>query len=223
MKGLLAGVALTCAAAVLVPGAAQAHVTLQPSTAPAGAFTLESVRVPNEEDDAVTTRVDVQLPHGFAAVSYEAVPGWTAKVAKAKLAQPIQTDDGPIDEEVSRITFTARSRAAAIGPGQFRDFPLSVQIPGQAGDRLTFKALQTYSDGTVVRWIGAPDSDHPAPQVTVTRAATASAGAAAPATTVIQKAGGGGASQGLGIAALILGVVGTVLGAGALLLRRGRA
>ena len=61
----LAGLATL--ALLAAPTAAQAHVTLQPSTATAGAFTLESVRVPNEMDDATTTKVDVQLPHGFAA------------------------------------------------------------------------------------------------------------------------------------------------------------
>ena len=32
---------------------------------------------------------------------------------------------------------------------------------------LTFKAVQTYDDGEVARWIGAPDSDTPAPTVTL--------------------------------------------------------
>src|SRR4051794_33973464 len=95
------------ALAVLAPAAAQAHVTLQPNTATAGAYTVENVRVPNETDDAVTTKVDVQLPHGFAGASYQAVPGWTTKVAERRLAKPIQTDDGPISAEVGRITFTA--------------------------------------------------------------------------------------------------------------------
>jgi uncharacterized protein len=215
------------ALALLAPAAAQAHVTVQPNSAPAGAFTLESVRVPNEMDDAVTTRVDVQLPHGFAAVSYEAVPGWTAKITKSKLAKPVQTDDGPIDEEVSRITFTADGKKDAIQPGQFRDFPLSVQIPGKAGDKLTFKALQTYSNGQVVRWIGPPDADEPAPQVTVLPAAaatgatsgtsTAPAGGAAPtAATNNDK----GASTGLAIAALAAGILGILIGGAALLTRR---
>jgi uncharacterized protein len=198
--------------ALLAPAAAGAHVTLQPNAAVAGAYTVESVRVPNEMDDAVTTKVDVQLPHGFVAASYEAVPGWSVKVIKAKLAKPVQTDDGPIDEEVSRITFTADSRAAAIQPGQFRDFPLSVQIPGKPGDKLTFKALQTYSNGQIVRWIGPPDADEPAPQITVLAATTP-----APAAT---SSTGGGASKGLATAALVLGIVGTLLGLAALVLRR---
>ena len=46
-----------------------------------------------------------------------------------------------------------------------------VRIPDKAGEKLTFKALQTYSGGEVVRWIGAEDSDNPAPIVTVTEAA----------------------------------------------------
>ena len=36
--------------------------------------------------------------------------------------------------------------------------------PDEPGTSLTFKALQTYDDGEVVRWIGAPDADEPAPR-----------------------------------------------------------
>ena len=60
--------ALIVAAAALLaaPAAAQAHVTLQPNEAPAGGFTRLNVRVPTERDDASTTKVDLQLPDGFA-------------------------------------------------------------------------------------------------------------------------------------------------------------
>jgi uncharacterized protein len=165
----------TAIATLAIPAAAQAHVTLQPNTAPAGAFTVLDVRVPTERDNASTAKVDVQFPAGFAAVSYQAVPGWRVKVIKKKLATPVQTDDGPITEGVDRMVWTRTSRSGGIKPGQFQDFPLSVQIPGKAGSKLTFKALQTYSNGEVVRWIGAPGSDTPAPQVTVTSAKAAAA------------------------------------------------
>jgi MYXO-CTERM domain-containing protein len=42
----------------------------------------------------------------------------------------------------------------------------------KAGTLLTFKAIQTYSNGKVVRWIGSPSTSDPAPQVLV-KAATA--------------------------------------------------
>ena len=66
---------------------------------------------------------------------------------KEKLSTPIQTDDGPIDEQIGEIVWTASSRKDGIRPGEFRDFPLSVVIPGKPGQTLTFKALQTYSNG----------------------------------------------------------------------------
>jgi uncharacterized protein YcnI len=216
-------VAAVAASALAAPAAAEAHVTLQPDTAAAGAFTVENVRVPNERDNASTVKVDVQLPHGFVAASYEPKSGWSVKVTKAKLAKPIQTDDGPIDEEVRRITFTGHGSNGRIGPGQFMDFPLSVQIPGKAGDKLTFKAIQTYSNGEIVRWIGAPDSDTPAPIVTVTKAqGAAPASAATPTSTA--RAGSSsdndGASKGLGVTALILGALGLVAGLAAFAARR---
>jgi uncharacterized protein len=180
MKRITLASAVTLGA-LAVPAVAQAHVTLQPKSAAAGAYVVENVRVPNETDDAVTTKVAVQFPEGFAAASYQSVAGWSVKVIKEKLATPIKTDDGEITEGVKSITWTASSKADGIAPGQFQDFPLSVQIPGKAGDTLTFKALQTYGDGTVVRWIGAPDADKPAPQVQVTEAAEDHHASAAPA------------------------------------------
>ena len=76
-----------------------------------------------------------------------------------------------VTEGVKTITWTADDEDDAIPPGAFQDFGLSVRIPDKAGEKLTFKALQTYSGGEVVRWIGAEDSDNPAPIVTVTAAA----------------------------------------------------
>ena len=222
----------TAALALVVTATAQAHVTLQPDTGVAGAYTRLDVRVPNERDDASTTKVEVQFPDGFAAASYEPVPGWDVKVAKKQLDQPIQTDDGEITEGIDTITWTAKSDDDAIPPGAFEDFGLSVQIPGKAGDKLTFKALQTYTGGEVVRWIGAEDSDNPAPIVTVTAGAAADEHAAAtPAPTTRPSAGPRTASttdddsgNGLAIVALIVGALGLVLGgAGLLAARRANA
>ena len=219
----------TAALALVVPAAAQAHVMLQPNTGVAGAYTRLDVRVPNERDDASTNKVEVQFPEGFAAASYEPVPGWDVKVTKKQLAQPIQTDDGEITEGVDTITWTAKSDADAIPPGAFEDFGLSVQIPGKDGDKLTFKALQTYTGGEVVRWIGADGSDNPAPIVTVTAGAASDESAAAtPAPTTRPSAApgtppaatGDDSSNTLAIVALIVGALGLIVGAAGLLVAR---
>ena len=161
--------ALTAVAALALPAAARAHVTMNPNTGTAGAFTKLDVRVPNEQSNASTVKLQLQFPDGFAVASYEPRADWRVKVTRAKLATPVQTDDGPITEGVKMITWTGSgSGLGRIGPDQFMDFPLSVQIPeNAAGKTLEFKAIQTYSNGDVVRWIGAADSEHPAPHVTV--------------------------------------------------------
>ena len=205
------------AVALVIPAAAQAHVTLQPKTATAGGYTRLDVRVPNERDDAATAKVEVQFPDGFASASYEPVPGWSVEVTRGKLVTPIQTDDGEVTEGVKRITWTADSERDAIPPGAFQDFGLSLRMPDKPGD-LTFKALQTYSGGEVVRWIGAEDSDNPAPIVSVTAGTAEDSGhEATPAPTEAASAttsgGQDGGVDGLAIAALIVGVVGLAVGA----------
>jgi uncharacterized protein YcnI len=216
--------ALAAAAALAGPATASAHVTLQPSTAPAGGFTRLDVRVPNERDDSATTKVDVQMPPGFAEVSYEPRPGWTVAVQHKKLATPIKTDEGDeITEAVSRVTWTGHGKQGRIGPGEFADFGLSVAMPdGKPGDKLTFKALQTYDNGEVVRWIGDEGSEAPAPTVTLANAAEETG--ASPAPTPAPAADDGGGGDGLAIAALIVGVLGLAAGGAALLAtRRSRA
>ena len=228
--------AATCAAALLAPAAAGAHVTVQPDTAPAGGFTRLDVRVPNERDDAGTVKVDVQLPPGIAFASYEPVPGWEVKITRAKAAEPIDVEGLSTDQEIRRITWTGDGEQGVVGPGQFQDFGLSLRMPdGRAGDALAFKALQTYDDGDVVRWIGPADAEEPAATVTLTEAAEggghgapgAAAGGAeegpAPSSAPAAAPGGdddGGGSDGLAIAALIVGALGLVAGVAGLLAAR---
>jgi uncharacterized protein YcnI len=217
------------ALALLVPAAAQAHVTVQPNEAPEGAYTVLDVRVPNESDSEDTTKVAVQFPEGFGDVSYQAVPGWTVEVVHDKLKKPIQTDDGPITEGVKEVIFSG----GKLPPGEFQDFPLSVQIPGKAGEELTFKAVQTY-EKEVVHWIGAPETEHPAPQVLVTppkepgqlTVAQTSGGeptAEASAASGSSESSSGSSDKGLAIAALVVAVIALIGAAAAVFGSRRRA
>jgi uncharacterized protein YcnI len=212
--------ALIVALALALPASASAHVTLQPEEAAAGDFTVLDVRVPNERDDAATTKVDVQFPPGFIFASYQPVAGWSVQVKMAKLAKPLSSHGEEITEQVSQMTWTADSDKTGIQPGQFVDFPVSVQIPGEAGETLTFKALQTYDDGEVVRWIGAPESEQPAPQVTVTEGSGEHGAASSSHSSEESSDDSEGASKGLGIAALIVGALGLLAGSAALLRSR---
>jgi uncharacterized protein YcnI len=218
--------------ALALPAAASAHVTIQPNTAAAGGFTRVDVRVPNERDDSGTTEVRLQMPPGFAEVSYEPRPGWTVTTKKVKLDQPVKTDEGfEITEGVSEVTWKGDGKQGVIAPGQFVDFGLSLQMPdGKPGDKLTFKALQTYDDGEVVRWIGPEDAEEPAPTVTLTEAADHAGGHGAAASSEPEEtaapAQNASAStsdddgNGLAIAALIVGALALIAAVAALFVNR---
>lgn len=191
-------------------GIASAHVTANPHTAAQGSYTKIAFRVPNEEDAAATVKLEVNFPtdHPIASVSTEPLPGWTATVDKTKLATPINTDDGEVTQAVSKITWTG----GQIAPGQFQDFNVSLGPLPDYTTTLVFKALQTYSNGDVVRWIdvtppGGPEPEHPAPTLTLTPAAVPR-----PATTSHDVSTSATAALTLGILGAVLGLIGAILG-----------
>jgi uncharacterized protein YcnI len=226
---------LVTAAALLGPASAQAHISLHPNTIPAGAFATLDVRVPGEAAGAYVKKVDVLFPQGFTGVDYENLPGWSVKVIESRLAKPIQSDDGPIDTQVSQVVWTWTGPLGKVNNGQFVNFPLSVAIPEDAaGKPLEFRTVQTYSNGEVERWIEpALDADHPSPRINVTAKGgviediagdeagpeagqTAASSAASSTAPAVVRSSSSGASKGLGILALILGALGLVVGLGAL-------
>jgi uncharacterized protein YcnI len=226
---VLAGGAIAGVLAFAV--AASAHVTVSPSTAQQGAFTSIAFRVPTESDSASTTKVDVHfdLTNPIATVDYQAIPGWTATVTTSKLSKPITDDDGnQVTQAVSEIVWTADSAASAIKPGQFLDFPVELG-PMPKTSSISFKTLQTYSDGSVVRWIdptppGGPEPEHPAPVLTLTAGGSSGDGSApsagpsvvtTPTTTASSSSGSNTGAMTIAIIGALLGLVGAVLGGAA--------
>ncbi|MFI1799366.1 YcnI family protein [Streptomyces sp. NPDC020379] len=213
--------ALATAGVLASAGAAFAHVTVHPDSYPQGTSdgTL-TFRVPNEEDKASTTKVDITLPADRPIPSVLVTPaaGWTAQVKTTKLATPIKTDDGNITDAVSEIVWTG----GKIDPGQYQDFTIAFgQLP-TGTNQLVFKALQTYSDGNIVRWIeeqrpGQPEPEHPAPTLKLTAAASddkkgdKSSTAEGNSSAASAKADDSTARI-LGIAGLILGALGLIAG-----------
>ncbi|MFE0186967.1 YcnI family protein [Streptomyces sp. NPDC059008] len=170
---LVGGVA--AGSVLLLAGPAFAHVSVQPGEAPKGGYAVVNFKVPNERDDASTVKLEVTLPtdHPLASAMPQPVPGWKVSVTKSKLAKPIEMHGEKINEAPSKITWTAEDKG--VEPGQFQQFPVSVgQLPEDA-DELVFKALQTYDDKEVVRWIeptkeGAAEPENPAPVLKLTAA-----------------------------------------------------
>jgi uncharacterized protein YcnI len=216
----LAGMVTALTLALAVP--ASAHVTVNPNTAVQGGYAKVTFRVPNESDTDSTTKVEVNLPADtpFASVSLKPVAGWTAVPVKSKLAKPVEAHGAQLTEAVTKITWTATA-AAVIKPGQFQEFDVSLG-PLPEVPQVVFKSLQTYSDGTVVRWIDEPTTDgtepeKPAPVLKLTPAAAAADAPAAATSTDAPSVTAAAASEPDGNGTWA-GIVGIVLGLAALVL-----
>lgn len=218
---LRVGTVLVTATAATLVGAAPAfaHVTAHPGTAEQGSYAVIAMRVPTESDTAGTVSLQVTLPtdHPITSVRTTPRPGWTATVAKAPLDPPVESHGRTITEAVRTVTWTA-DPGVRIGPGEFADFPLSLGPLPTGTDQLVLPAVQTYDDGEVVAWDQQPAADgsepeRPAPTVTLTPPADATAAAPVADTgdTTARWLGGGG---------LLVGALGLGVGAGAVIRTR---
>jgi uncharacterized protein YcnI len=140
--------------AIAAPGAA-AHVTVQPAASRPADLQRYRVLVPNERESGATTGVDLKLPPGVTFALVETAPGWRSSTVKR-------------GSEFSEV----RWRGGRVAPGEYAELHLIVRNPVKVGP-VAWKALQRYSDGTIVRWIGSPDSEQPAPVTTLSEDAVA--------------------------------------------------
>jgi uncharacterized protein YcnI len=139
-------------------GTAWAHVHASSDNAVRGAMAIVTFQVPNESDKgAATTALTVTLPD-VASARTEAMPGWTAKLDRDAAAGTVHS-----------VTWTA-APGGGIGVDQFALFRISVKLPDT--DTVSFPAIQTYADGTVVKWDqpplpGGAEPEHPAAMLTL--------------------------------------------------------
>lgn len=215
---------------------AAAHVTVDPPSAPRGSTVKLSFLVPNEEPTARVTDVQIAFPTPpetpIPTVTVGQKPGWTVKVTTLKLTKPIQTNDGSINEVVSRIDWKAKTAADAIAPEQFGEFTIDADGLPDNENEVVFRAIQTYSNGTSVRWIdpvtaSGPTAEHPTPVLELTPPESASTtttpttnGSATSRTTIVATSTQDNSARALAIVALALGAVALILATGALMRRR---
>jgi uncharacterized protein YcnI len=212
-------------AGLIGAGSAAAHVSVSSPAAVQGGYASLTFKVPTESATASTTGLKVQLPadQPLASVSVLPIYGWTHTITKAKLATPISAGDSTITEAVSVIEWKADSAKTAIKPGEFNQFVISVG-PLPKTPELTFKAIQTYSDGKVVSWIEQPaagstaEPEHPAPTLKLAAAGGSSApvgstASASAAPTGLAVSSTSGTSDARANTALALGAIGILLGA----------
>jgi uncharacterized protein len=216
--------ALAASAVVVLSSPAFAHVSVQPEgNAAKGGYAVVDFRVPNERDKASTTKLEVSFPtdHPLASAMPEPIAGWTSKVTKTKLDKPIELHGQKISEAVSKVTWTATGKG--VEAGYFQKFPISIGALPEDADELVFKAVQTYSNDEVVRWIevqedGQEEPENPAPVLTLSEASEGGHHGASAAEEASDKTENAAAetaapADSSDTTARVLGVVGIAVGA----------
>jgi uncharacterized protein (TIGR03382 family) len=203
---------------VVAPTAALAHVSVSPEGVAPEDYATLTVKVPTEKE-IPTTEVRVEVPEGFKLGGVQPVPSWEHR----------------FEEDGGVITAVVWS-GGEIGPREFQQFPVSAQAPSEPGE-YAWRAFQTYEDGSVVEWVGPPDSEEPAAVVEVAQEEAAAeadghgaeegADAQAEAATEPDGASGlpetGGDPAPYGVVGVVAGALALLLLVAALLARRRRA
>ena len=135
---------------VLAASVAQAHVSVRPREAKAGATEKYTVRVPTEGKVA-TTSVELEIPAGVTVSAVEPADGVKSEMKR---------DGG----RVVAITWTV-----TIDPGQNRELVFTATNPSE-GTEIVWKAHQRYADGTSADWVEPAGSRRPAPVTKLTAA-----------------------------------------------------
>lgn len=147
MKKITSVILSSVLAISMFAGIASAHVTVQPKETTQGKYEVFTVRVPSESKESPTTKVEVKFPDGVSVSRFEPKPGWKYELQK------------DATDKITGVTWTTEGEG--LSPTEFTQF----NFQGKVGDEvteLTWKAYQTYKDGSVVEWVGAEGAEKPA-------------------------------------------------------------
>jgi uncharacterized protein YcnI len=124
---------LSLALLLAFASAAQAHVALEYQVAPADSAYKATFKVAHGCGEAPTRQVIAIVPAGVTGARPMPKPGWSIEIQRGKLAEPVTSHGRTITEDVTRITWTARTAADMLASDQYDEFVLVGQLPDRAG------------------------------------------------------------------------------------------
>src|SRR4051812_42057705 len=133
---------LLAAALALAAGAAAAHVTLEYQVAVAGTSYKAAFRVGHGCGESATRQVVVDVPAGVRGAHPMPKNGWRIDLERGA--------------DVTRVTWTARSREDALPSTHYDEFVLVAQMPAQPGT-LYWPVRQVCEEGRA-DWVEVPQA-----------------------------------------------------------------
>jgi len=182
--------------AVAAPMAASAHVTVSPSNTAATSYSILTFSVGHGCEGSPTTALTFTVPESVESVTPTVTPGWSITTTE------------------NTVAYTA---AEPLADGLRTTFDLSVKLPDlPAGERLEFPVLQECEVGSV-DWAepvvdGEAEPAHPSPSIVLTERAQDGHGHATTEAASSSSGSDDVLARVLGIAGLVLGTVGVMVG-----------
>ena len=119
--------------AVVLSLPASAHVALEYAVANANTYYKANFKVGHGCGASATRQVVVQIPAGAQGAKPMPKAGWVINIERAKLDQPYKDHGRTVTEDVSRVTWTAKTQADALPSSFYDEFALQAKLVVPAG------------------------------------------------------------------------------------------
>ena len=132
----------------LAAAPASAHIVLEYQVAPASSYYKATFKVGHGCGLSPIRQIVVNIPPGVQGPKPMPKPGWSLEIAREKLATPYQDHGRTVTEEVSRITWTARTRDDYLRNEWYDEFNLQAKLPATPGV-LYWRVSQICEEGRI--------------------------------------------------------------------------
>lgn len=137
-------------AAGLAAPLAHAHIGLEQSSAPAGAYQKLTFKVGHGCQGSATNSITVLLPEAIIGAKPMPKTGWTIGTVDAKLAAPIMSHGVAITSAVREVSW----KGGSLPDAQYDEFSMQVKLPASVGKQY-FKVIQVCDKGRA-EWSESP-------------------------------------------------------------------
>jgi uncharacterized protein YcnI len=129
-------------AAILAAPLAHAHINLEQTTAPAGAYQKLTFRVGHGCAGSATNSISVVLPEGVTGAKPMPKAGWSIATVEGKLSAPVMSHGVAVTSAVREVSW----KGGPLPDSQYDEFSMQVKLPDAVG-KYYFKVIQLCDKG----------------------------------------------------------------------------
>ena len=112
---------------------AAAHVTLEYQVANIGSYYKGTFKVGHGCGSSPVRQIVVTIPAGVQGAKPMPKAGWTIEITREKLVQPVSDHGKTVTEDVSCISWSAKTPGDYLQNGWYDEFVLQAKLPAKAG------------------------------------------------------------------------------------------